>query len=173
MKLALIAAVAQNRVIGRDGKLPWYLPKDLRYFRAVTMGKPVLMGRKTWESMNRPLPGRTNIVITRQAGYQAEGARVVPDLEGAIELAESIAMIDGVDEIMVIGGADIYRLALPRADRLYLTEVHAEVPGDVCFPAWDRAAWREVSREDEAPRDDDSHRYSFVVYERADASGSL
>ena len=173
MKLALIAAVAQNRVIGRDGKLPWYLPKDLRYFRAVTMGKPVLMGRKTWESMNRPLPGRTNIVITRQAGYQAEGARVVPDLEGAIELAESIAMIDGVDEIMVIGGADIYRLALPRADRLYLTEVHAEVPGDVCFPAWDRDAWREVSREDEAPRDDDSHRYSFVVYERADASGSL
>ncbi len=167
MKLSLIVAVAENRVIGRDGKLPWYLPKDLRYFRAVTMGKPVVMGRKTWESMNRPLPGRTNIVITRQPGYEAEGARVVPDLEQAIKLAESVATIDGVDEIMVIGGAEIYRLALSQADRLYLTEVHAEVSGDVFFPEWQPADWREVSREREAARDEDSHDYSFVVYERA------
>jgi dihydrofolate reductase len=169
VKLSLIAAVAENRVIGRNGKLPWYLPKDLRYFRAVTMGKPVLMGRKTWESMNRPLPGRTNIVITRQQGYQAEGARVVADLGGAIELAESVAASDGGDEIMIIGGAEIYQLALPQADRLYLTEVHAAVEGDVLFPDWQREAWQEVSREDEPARDEDSHAYSFVVYQRVSA----
>jgi dihydrofolate reductase len=167
LKLSLIAAVADNGVIGRDNKLPWYLPQDLRYFRAVTMGKPVVMGRRTWESMNRPLPGRTNIVITRQAGYQAEGAYVVADLDSAVTLAERVGLADGVEEVMVIGGAEIYRMALPGADRLYLTEVHTEVTGDVFFPAWDRSAWAEVSREDVPPRDSDAPAYSFVVYERA------
>ncbi len=167
MTLALIAAVSDNGVIGRDNKLPWYIPGDLRYFKQVTLGKPVVMGRKTWESMNRALPGRTNIVITRQPDYLAEGARVVPDLAGGIELAESVALIDGVDEIMIIGGAEIYRLALPLADRLYLTEVHAEVEGDTFFPDWDRAAWREASRERHEAPGTDSYRYSFAVYERA------
>lgn len=167
MIVALIAAVADNRVIGRDGRLPWYLPGDLKYFRAVTMGKPVVMGRKTWESMNRPLPGRTNIVITRRAGYRAEGARVVPDLQSALELAQQVAAADGVDEILVIGGAEIYRMALPLADRLYLTEVHAAVEGDVYFPEWDRSRWQEVSRDRQPPKDDAGHGYSFVVYERA------
>ncbi len=166
MRLALIAAVSDNGVIGRDNKLPWYIPADLRYFKQVTLGKPVLMGRKTWESMNRALPGRSNIVITRQPGYQAEGASVVADLGAAIALAESVALIDGVEELMVIGGAEIYRLALPLADRLYLTEVHAEVAGDTFFPDWDRAAWREVAREQHQAPGEDSYRYSFTVYER-------
>lgn len=166
MKLALIAALSDNGVIGRDNKLPWYIPGDLRYFKRVTLGKPVLMGRKTWESMNRPLPGRANIVITRQPDYPAEGARVVPDLDAAIALAESIALIDGVDELMVIGGAEIYRLALPLADRLYLTEVHAEVAGDTYFPAWDRGQWQEIAREDHAAPEPGKYAYSFAVYER-------
>ncbi|MDJ0879979.1 MAG: dihydrofolate reductase [Halieaceae bacterium] len=167
MSLALIAAVSDNGVIGRNNRLPWYIPADLRYFKQVTLGKPVIMGRKTWESMNRALPGRTNIVITRQPDYVAEGARVVPDLSAAIELAESVAMIDGVDEVMIIGGAEIYRLALPMADRLYLTEVHAEVEGDTFFPDWDREQWREASREQHEAPGSDGYRYSFTVYERA------
>ncbi len=167
MSLALIAAVSDNGVIGRDNKLPWYIPADLRYFKQVTLGKPVIMGRKTWESMNRALPGRTNIVITRQAGYVAEGARVVPDLAAAIELAESVALIDAVEEVMIIGGAEIYRLALPAAERLYLTEVHAEVEGDTFFPEWDRTAWQETSREQHEASGSDGYRYSFAVYERA------
>ena len=167
MRLSLIVAVAENGVIGRDNKLPWYIPADLRYFKQVTLGKPVIMGRKTWESMNRALPGRTNIVITRQSDYQAEGARVVPDLAAAIELAESTALIDGVEELMVIGGAEIYRLALPLADRLYLTEVHADVAGDTFFPDWDREDWQEMAREQHEAPGEDNYRYSFAVYERA------
>ncbi len=167
MRLALIAAVSDNGVIGRNNKLPWYIPADLRYFKQQTLGKPVVMGRKTWESMNRPLPGRTNIVITRQPDYQAEGARVVPDLAAAIELAESIAMIDGTEEVMVIGGAEIYRLALPLADRLYLTEVHAEIEGDTFFPDWNRGDWRELARDQHEAPGEDNYRYSFTVYERA------
>ncbi|MEE4192440.1 MAG: dihydrofolate reductase [Halieaceae bacterium] len=167
MSVALIAAVSDNGVIGRDNRLPWYIPADLRYFKQVTLGKPVIMGRKTWESMNRPLPGRTNIVITRQADYVAEGARVVPDLAAAIELAESVALIDGIEEIMIIGGAEIYRLALPAAKRLYLTEVHADVEGDTFFPDWDRGVWQEASREQHEAPGSDAYRYSFAVYERA------
>ncbi len=166
MKLCLVVAVADNGVIGRNNQLPWYLPADLKHFKRTTLGKPVIMGRKTWESIGRPLPGRTNIVITRQAGYQADGARVVDTLDAAVELAESVALIDGVDEVMVIGGADIYRLALSRADRLYLTEVHADVEGDAFFPDWERSAWREVARALQPARDAGEPSCSFVTYER-------
>jgi dihydrofolate reductase len=166
VKLSLIAALAENGVIGRDNKLPWHLPNDLKYFRAVTIGKPVIMGRRTWESLGRPLPGRTNIVITRQPAYEATGARVVATLDEAIRLAESVALIDGQDECVVIGGAEIYALALPRCDRLYLTEVHATVDGDAYFPVFDRARWRERARERFAAEGPNPFDYSFVVYER-------
>jgi dihydrofolate reductase len=179
LKLSLIAAVADNGTIGRNGQLPWYLPEDLKYFKRVTLGKPVIMGRKTWESIGRPLPGRTNIVISRQPDYCAEGARVVASLPEALKLAESIAEIDGAEEAMVIGGEEIYRLALPLADRLYITEVHAEVDGDACFPPWERSEWREVRREQvpiersgdpagmSSPGNTEGdYAYSFVVYQR-------
>ncbi len=166
MKLALVVAVAENGVIGRGNKLPWHLPEDLQHFKRTTLGKPILMGRKTWESIGRPLPGRTNIVITRQPNYEAEGARVVDSLQAAISLAEGVALIDGVDELMVIGGADIYRLALPRAERLYLTEVHGEVDGDAFFPDWERDNWTETRRESHPAPEDGGYAYSFVRYER-------
>ncbi|MEP5765738.1 MAG: type 3 dihydrofolate reductase [Halieaceae bacterium] len=166
MKLALIVAVAENGVVGRDNSMPWHLPEDLKYFKRTTLGKPVLMGRKTWESIGRPLPGRSNIVITRQAQYQAEGAQVVADLQSALALAESVAAADGSEELMVIGGAEIYRAALPLAQRLYITEVHAEVTGDVFFPDWDRRQWRELARERHSAASEGDFDYSFVVYER-------
>ena len=125
-----MVAAARNGVIGRNNALPWHLPEDLRYFRRVTMGKPVVMGRKTFESIGKPLPGRTNIVITRNRAYSAEGIKVVRGLNEALNLAADIALIDGVEELVVIGGAEIYRTAIPRADRLYMTEVHAQVEGD-------------------------------------------
>jgi dihydrofolate reductase len=166
MKLSLIVARAANGCIGRDNKLPWYLPEDLKYFKRVTFGKPVIMGRKTWESLKGPLPGRANIVISRQPGYQADGARVVSSLEEARTLAESIALIDGVDETVVIGGAQIYAEALAQADILYITEVHAEVEGDTFFPDYDRSAWREAGREDFRAEGPNPYDYSFVIYQR-------
>ena len=166
MKLALIWAMARNRTIGRNNALPWYLPEDLKYFKRVTLGKPVIMGRKTWESIGRPLPGRTNIVISRDAGFQAEGMRVVQTLEQALALAEKICLIDGADEAVVIGGAQIYALALPHADRLYLTQVHADVEGDAHFPPLDLAQWHEVRREDFAAQGANSYDYSFLILER-------
>lgn len=165
-RLALIAAVAENGCIGIDNKLPWYLPEDLKYFKAVTSGKAVIMGRTTFDSLGRPLPNRTNIVITRNAAFTAPaGVRIVHSLDEAIRLAESIAVIDGSEEIIVIGGAQIYADALPRMDRLYLTEVKKTVAGDAFFPAWNRAEWQEVLRQDHhyEPAQLD---YSFVVYER-------
>ncbi|HCE39148.1 dihydrofolate reductase [Alloalcanivorax profundimaris] len=167
IRLAMMAAKASNNVIGRDNKLPWYLPNDLKYFKQVTLGKPIVMGRNTWESLKRPLPGRTNIVISRQADYVAEGAKVVGTLDEALELAGHVAHIDGQDELVVIGGAQIYALALPRAERLYLTEVHADVPGDTYFPAVDAAQWREIGRDDFQAEGPNPYDYSFVVYERA------
>ncbi len=166
MQIAVIAAVAENGVVGRDNQLPWQLPGDLPYFRRMTMGKPVVMGRKTWDSIGQPLPGRTNIVISRQQGLELEGARVVDTMEEALALAEAVAEIDGVTELMVIGGAEIYALALPLAQRLYLTEVHAQVTGDARFPDWDRSEWRESSRDRHVAGDSNPYDYSFVVYER-------
>lgn len=165
-RLAIIVAVADNGVIGRDNALPWHLPEDLRYFKRVTMGKPIVMGRKTFEAIGRPLPGRTNIVVTRNPAFRAEGARVVPSLDAALGLAGQIAGADGVEEALVIGGAEIYRAALPLADRLYITEVHASVEGDAALPGIDWARWREVGREPHMAQAPNPYDYSFVCYER-------
>jgi dihydrofolate reductase len=162
--LALIVAAADNGVIGSNNALPWHLPEDLRHFKRVTMGKPIIMGRKTFESIGKPLPGRTNIVITRNPRFQAAGVEVVSSLAAALEMATHVAMRDSVDEAVVIGGAEIYQAALPQADRLYLTEVHAEIAGDAVLPAIDWTQWREASREHHAAQPFD---YSFVRYERA------
>lgn len=161
-----MVACAANGCIGRDNKLPWYLPEDLKYFKRITFGKPIIMGRNTWESLKGPLPGRTNIVITRQADYQAEGARVVGSLAEACRLAEHIAVVDGSDEVIVIGGAQIYAAALPEADRIYITEVHADVEGDTFFPAYDRSQWQEMGREDYPASGPNPYDYSFAVFKR-------
>ncbi|MBZ2189183.1 dihydrofolate reductase [Alcanivorax sp. JB21] len=166
MQLALMVARAANGCIGRDNKLPWYLPNDLKYFKQVTLGKPIVMGRKTWESLKGPLPGRTNIVITRQAGYQAQGARVVSTLDEALTLAGHVGLIDGADEAIVIGGAEIYALALPQINRMYVTEVHADVGGDAFFPEVDMSQWQEAGREDFSAQPPNPYDYSFVVYQR-------
>ena len=166
MKLSMIVATAQNRVIGRDNALPWYLPNDLKYFKHTTLGKPVIMGRKTYESIGKPLPGRTNIVITRQTDYLPEGVKVVHSVAEARDLAESVCLIDGQEEAMIMGGAEIYTLALPDADRLYLTEVHADVDGDAYFPEYDKTEWQEISREDFSAEGPNPYNYSFVVYDK-------
>ncbi len=162
MRLALIAAVARSGVIGRDGDLPWRLPADLKQFKARTLGRPVIMGRKTWESLRGPLPGRLNLVVTRQAGYVAEGAEVAASLEEAVARAERES-----DEAFVIGGADLYAAALPSADRLVITHVEADVEGDTRFPEVDWSRWRLLS--EEAHPADARHAYPFrvAVYERA------
>jgi dihydrofolate reductase len=166
LTLSIIVAASRNRVIGRNNALPWHLPEDLRYFKRVTMGKPIVMGRKTFESIGRPLPGRTNIVVTRQPGYSAEGLRVVASLEQALALAKDIALVDGAEELMVIGGAEIYRAALPLARRIYLTEVDADVEGDAFLPPIDWSEWREISRQHFDADGGNPYPYSFVVYER-------
>ena len=165
MKIAMIAAVAENNAIGIDNKLPWYLPGDLRYFKAVTMGKPIIMGRKTFESLKRPLPGRTNIVMTRDESFNHDGVKVVRSLEEAFSLAESVAMIDGASEVMVIGGEQIYRQVLPEAGRLYLTRVSQPFTGDAFFPALEEQDWKEVAREDH--QTDKGLKYSYLVLDRA------
>ena len=166
MRVSLIVAVARNGVIGRAGGLPWQISADLKRFKQLTLGKPVVMGRKTFDSIGRPLPGRTNIVITRDPTYAPAGVVVTHSFEDALAQARDAARALGTDEIAVIGGADIFRLALPLADRLHLTEVHAEVTGDTWFPPFDRAEWRDVSREDRDPDTPAGPAYSFVVLDR-------
>ena len=156
--------MARNRVIGRNGKLPWRLPAELQYFKAVTMGKPIIMGRKTFDSIGRPLPGRTNIVVTRRADFSVEGIVTAADLSAAIALGEAAARENDVDEIMVIGGGEIYAQSLPRADRIYLTEVQAEIDGDTVFPALDPTVWHERDRRPN-PADGDIPGYDFVRLE--------
>ena len=168
MRIALIAAVAQNGVIGRNSSLPWQLSSDLAYFKRCTLGKPIVMGRRTYEAIGRPLPGRSNIVISRQRELQIAGVDVAENLAAALRLGEAAAKRDNADELMVIGGAEIYRLALPLAQRIYLTEVHAEVEGDAWFPAWDRSAWIERHRELHCAGEKDSHDFSFLVYDKRD-----
>lgn len=147
MRVSLIVGMAENGVIGRDNALPWHIPADLQYFKRATLGKPVIMGRKTFESIGRPLPGRTNIVLTRQPGFAAEGVRVAATLADALQQASQQAEADGVDELMVIGGAAVYAEALPLADRLYITRVHQCPEGDARFPEPDQACWVRVSAE--------------------------
>jgi len=166
MKIVLIAAFAQNRVVGINNTLPWHLPEDLKYFKRTTSGKAIIMGRKTYDSIGRPLPNRTNIVISRNRDFQADGVRVVASLEAAIELAKEVNFINDVQEVMVIGGASIYEAALPIADRLYLTHVHAEIEGDAYFPEVNYKQWVEVSREDYQASDKNPYDYSFVVYDK-------
>ncbi|MEE4360579.1 MAG: dihydrofolate reductase [Pseudomonadales bacterium] len=172
-RLALVWAMAENRVIGRGNTLPWRLPGEMRYFRALTLGKPVIMGRRTFASLPKPLPGRTNIVVTRDRAFAADPrVKIVHDLDAAIELATAQACIDGVEELMVIGGAELYAAALPRADRLYMTLVHARPEGDTFFPEFDLAAWDEVRRL-EVPADaDDLFPYSLILLERRAATAS-
>jgi dihydrofolate reductase len=164
--LALIAAVADNGVIGVDNRLPWHLPEDLRHFKRLTLGKPVIMGRRTYESIGRPLPGRFNIVVSRQAGLVIDGVEVVADLDAALALARDRAEAEHVDEIFVLGGAQLYALALPLAERLYLTEVHLAPAGDTLFPDWSREEWLEVSRDRRPATAEFVHPFDFVVYRR-------
>ncbi|MBB3169994.1 type 3 dihydrofolate reductase [Simiduia aestuariiviva] len=165
-EIALIVAKAENDTIGRDNQLPWHLPDDLAYFKRVTMGKPIIMGRKTFESIGRPLPGRPNIVITRQPDWLAEGVTVCNSVEQAIALGCNMAEQAGVDEAMVIGGSEIYRQALPLASRLYLTQVHAEVPGDAHFPAIEPSQWQQISEDRRVAGGSNPHDYSFIVLRR-------
>lgn len=164
-RLALIAALAENRCIGIDNKLPWYLPEDLKYFRRLTTGGVVIMGRKTYESIGKPLPNRTNIVISRNPDFQADGVRTVGSLEEARELGGNVATVNGNDEVFVIGGAQIYAQALPMATRLYLTEVCKTVAGDAFFPEINPADWQLLGHEDHYYEPADTH-YRFAVYER-------
>jgi dihydrofolate reductase len=168
MKLALIVAMARNRVIGRDNAMPWQQPDDLRYFKRMTLGKPVIMGRKTFASIGRPLPGRSNIVVTRNTSFAAEGIHVVHSLDAAIALGQRLLAELGPEdgELMLVGGAELYAQGLPLASRLYLTELHGEPEGDARFPAIDPAAWRELSREDHDAGEANTYAYSFVVLER-------
>ena len=161
-------ARARNGVIGRDGGLPWRLKSDLALFKATTMGKPVIMGRKTWDSLpKRPLPGRLNLVLSHSGDFEPEGALACETLSEAIEIAREHAADDGVGEVCVIGGAALFAAALPKAGRLYLTEVEAEVEGDVHFPPFDETQWREVRREHHPAGPDDDYAFTFRVLERA------
>lgn len=166
MRLSIIVAVATNGVIGRDNDLPWRLSGDLRRFKEVTIGKPIVMGRKTFESIGRPLPGRTNIVMTRDSEYPAHGITLVSDFTNAVAAGKIAAAKAAADEIMVIGGASIYTEALLFADRLYITEVHCEIDGDVTFPNIDSAEWIEITRIHCAAEANETCDYSFVVYDR-------
>jgi len=159
-RLSIIAAVARNGVIGRDGTLPWHLPADLQRFRSLTMGHHIIMGRKTYESIGRPLPGRTSIIVSRNLQFAAAGCHSVRSLAQALELAH------GDGEPFVIGGAALYRDALPLAQRLYLTEVAAEIAGDTYFPALERSHWREVSREHVPANSPNTLASDFVVCDR-------
>jgi dihydrofolate reductase len=159
--VTLIVAVADNGVIGRDNALPWHLPEDLKRFKRLTMGKPIVMGRKTFESIGKPLPGRQNIVVTRDANYRREGTTVVHSVGAALAEAGDAA------EVMVIGGADLFRLFLPSAGRVHLTRVHAQVAGDVHWTELDARAWRVIEREEFPADDRHAHAMSFEVWERA------
>ena len=165
MKLSIIVAVAANHCIGIDNKLPWHLPEDLKYFRRLTTGNIVIMGRKTYESIGKPLPNRSNIVISQNPHFQAEGVKVVRSIADALYLAKSIGDIDGTPEAFIIGGAQIYQQTLPLAQRLYLTQVEKTVVGDAFFPAINPAEWREIASEPHYYEPADTH-YRFVVYER-------
>ena len=158
-RIYLVAAVAENGVIGANGKLPWYLPEDLRHFKQVTTGHPVIMGRKTWESIGRPLPNRTSIVVSRRPGFVAPGA------QGASSFDEALTLCTGRESVMVIGGNEVFRAALPHAAGLILTEIHRTYEGDVRFPEFDRNAWKETRRESRVAAN--GIPFDFVWYARA------
>jgi dihydrofolate reductase len=165
-EIVFIVAVAENGVIGRNNEIPWRLKADMQRFRAFTLGKPIVMGRKTFLSMKRPLPGRTNIVMTRDANFSAPGAVVTTSLAAALEVARGDALRRGVSEIAVIGGADVYAQWLDHADRLEITEVHAQPEGDTRFASPDPADWQETARDRYAAATGDSADYSYVTWRR-------
>ena len=166
MKIALIAAVAENGVIGKDNELPWRIKSEWQYFVRMTKRKPVVMGRKTFESIGAPLKDRANIIITRDAEYMREGIIVTTTLDKALDIARKIAAETGQDEIMIGGGAEIYKLSLPIADRLYLTEIHLKPDGDTLFPAFDRKDWTETKREFHKAEAGESADYTITVLDR-------
>lgn len=162
----MIAGVAENGVIGSDQTIPWRIPSDMAFFKATTMGKPIVMGRKQYETVGRPLPGRANIVITRQADYQPEGVRVVHTIEEALGLAQEIALADGVNEIMIIGGGELYAQVIGRADRLYISHIDLSPAGDVLFPSIDPQDWVIIDTPEIVPSVRDEASYRVKVYER-------
>lgn len=166
IKISMVVAVSQNRVIGKDNDMPWRLSTDLKRFKALTLGKPVIMGRKTWESIGRPLPGRLNIVITRNADFAVQGASVVHSLDEAIALAKTHAENEQIDEICIIGGGNIYRQALSMTGIVHLTHVLADVEGDTGFPDLDPAEWQVLSSEDVPAGEKDSYPTRYCVYQR-------
>ncbi|MCQ4330133.1 type 3 dihydrofolate reductase [Stutzerimonas stutzeri] len=165
LPLAMIAALADNRVIGLDNKMPWHLPADLKHFKATTLGKPIIMGRKTWDSLGRPLPGRLNLVVSRQPDLQLEGAETFTSLDAALARAEQWAREQGVDELMLIGGAQLYAQALPQAQRLYLTRIEANPEGDAYFPAYDEAEWERTDSQPH-PAEGAAPAYRFETWQR-------
>jgi dihydrofolate reductase len=165
--VSLIVAMADNRVIGRGNALPWRLPADLKRFRSLTLGKPVLMGRRTFESIGRPLAERVNFVLTRDLNWGADGARTVHTVQQALAQAREAA------ELVVIGGAQVYRLLLPLARRIYLTQVHAELKGDIFFPAFDPGEWRDVERSPQPADERHAYPFTFVTLERRTAPQQL
>ncbi len=159
-KISAIVAMSENRVIGDNNQLPWHLPADLKYFKTLTSGHPILMGRKTHESIGRPLPNRTNIILTRNRDYQTDGCMVVTSVQDAMQ------QVNGSDELFIIGGAEIYQQLMPQIQRIYLTIVHEDFHGDAFFPVLHAEEWREVSREEHVADDANEYDYSFVVMER-------
>lgn len=164
--VAIIVAAAKNRVIGHNNAMPWYLPEELKHFKRTTLGKPLVMGRATFESIGRPLPGRTNIVISRNPAFSHPGIKVASSLEDALRLADSQAILDGSEEIMVMGGGQIYQQAFALASRLYLTEVDAEPVGDTWFPEIRDADWLETSRDTYPAQEGNRYAYAIRVLER-------
>ena len=160
MKISIIAAMSRNRVIGINNTLPWHLPADLKHFKSITMGKAIVMGRKTFESIGRPLPGRTNIIITRNTGFQAEGCTVVHSIEDALDFSVK------QDEIMIIGGASFYEQILPQTDRIYLTLIDEKFEGDALFPKYNQSDWQEIEHIKHMPDEKNKYPYSFIVLNR-------
>ncbi|KKB13030.1 diacylglycerol kinase [Devosia geojensis] len=166
VKIAMIAAVAENGVIGAHQTIPWRIPSDMAFFKRTTMGKPLVMGRKQFETVGKPLPGRANIVVTRQAGYAPDGVIVMSGLDEAIAHARAIAARDGADEVMIVGGGEIYRQAISLADRLYISHVALSPEGDVTFPVIEASEWKVVEEPDVPPGEKDGAAFRVKVYER-------
>ena len=158
--------MSENRVIGRNNTLPWRLPEDLKHFKRTTMGSAVIMGRKTWDSIGKVLPGRTNIIVTRSLGLKIKGVKIAHSVREAIELAENTAFVDGSEEAFIIGGAELYSEAMPFAERFYLTRVHAEVEGDTFLQSFDEAAWQEIFRKDYIKSDINPLDYSICILDK-------
>jgi dihydrofolate reductase len=170
VRISLIVAATENRVIGRDGQMPWTMPSDLKYFRRITTGKPVIMGRKTFEAIGKPLPNRHNIVVSRQADRAHPGCDVVMSLEAALERAQTVAQASGADEIMILGGGQIYAAALPFADRVYFTRIRVALEGDATFPELNPAQWVLTEQKPLAADPKDQYAAETLIFDRSPAS---